>query len=76
MVTDSRKSKYAFTIVLLESFYFTNKLLLSSARVFLKNSLILACFVFVKLEIKSLTSNTFKNQTNDTLELLDCNSNH
>ena len=45
MMTDSRKSKYAFTIVLLESFYFTNKLVLSSARVFHKNSLILACFV-------------------------------
>ena len=54
-----------------------NKLLLSSASVFHKNSLILACCSLGKLEIKTLTPNRLKNQTNDTLKLLDniCNPN-
>ena len=75
-ITDSRKSKYASTIVLFESFYFINKLVLSSARVFQKISLILACFIFGKLEIRTLTPNRSKNQTNDTLKLLDRNPDH
>ena len=73
-ITDSRKSKYAFTIILL-GFYFANKLLLSSAGAFHKNSLIVPCCIFGKLEIRTLTPNRFKNQTNDTLKLLNCNSN-
>ena len=49
--------------------------MLFPARVFHKNSLIVACCIFRKLEIRTLTPNRFKNQANDTLELLDCNSN-
>ena len=74
-ITDSTKSKYAFTIVLL-GFYSANKLLLSSAGAFHKNSLIVPCCIFGKLEIRNLTPNRFKNQPNDTLKLLNCNSNH
>ena len=63
-ITDSRK------------FYSTKKLVLSSARVFCKNSLIVVCCTFGKLEIKNLTQKQFKNQANDTLKLLECNCNH
>ena len=49
--------------------------MLSSARVFQENSLIVACCSFGKLEIKTLAPNRLKNQTNDTLRLLDHNSN-
>ena len=48
---------------------------LSSIRVFHKNSLIGVC-IFGKLEIRTLIPNRFKNQTDDTLNLLDRNSNH
>ena len=68
--TNSKKSKYASTIVLSESFYFANKLVLSSTRYSHKNSLTVASCIFGKLEIRALTPNRFKNQTNDTLELL------
>ena len=74
-ITDSRKSKYASTIVLLENFI-SNKLELSSARVFHKMSLIVACCMFGMLEIRTLTPNRFKSQTNDILKLLDHNSDH
>ena len=56
-------------------FIFQKKMVLSSVRVFHKNSIIGAC-VFGKLEIRTLIPNRFKNQTDDTLNLLDCNSNH
>ena len=49
--------------------------MLSSPRIFNKNSLIVAC-IFGKLEIRTLIPNIFKNQTDDTLKLLDVNSNH
>ena len=69
LLTDSRKSRYASLTVLLESFYFADKLVLFSARVFLKKS-------FSKLEIRTLTPSRFKNQSNDTLKLLERYSNH
>ena len=50
--------------------------MLSSARVFNENSLIVACFYFSQLEIKTLTTNRFKNQTNDIFKLLGPNWNH
>ena len=53
-----------------------NKLVLSSARFFHKDSLLVACCSFGKLEIRTLTPNRLKNQTNDTLKLVDCNCNH
>ena len=53
-----------------------NKLMFSPARVFHKNSLIVACCTFGKLEIRTLTPNRSKNQTNDTLKLLDCHCNN
>ena len=66
-ITDSRKSKYVST-VLLQGFYFTQKLVLSSAGIFLENSLIVACFSFARFKIR--TPNRFKTQTNDTSKLL------
>ena len=75
-ITDSRKSNYASPIVLIERFYLANKLVLSSARVFHKNFLIVACCIFGKLEISTLTPHRFKNETNDTLKLLYLNYNH
>ena len=74
-IIDSRKSKYASTIVLLENFI-SYKLVLSSASVFHKMSLIVACCMFGMLEIRTLTPNRFKIQTNDILKLLDHNSDH
>ena len=43
---------------------------------FHKNSLIVTCCTFGRFEIRTLTPNRFKNQTNDTLTLLDHNYNH
>ena len=63
-------------IALLKSFYFTNKLVLSSARAFHENSLIVACYTLCMLEVRISTPNRFKNQTNHTLILLDRNDNH
>ena len=37
-LTDSRKSKYAYIVVRLESFYFASKLVLSSEKVFRRKS--------------------------------------
>ena len=67
-ITDSRKSKYVSTAVLLQGFYFTQKLVLSSAGIFHENSLIVACFSFARFKIR--TPNRFKTQTNDTSKLL------
>ena len=50
--------------------------MLSSARVFNENSLIVACFSFSQFEIKTRTPNRFKNQTNDIFKLLGPNWNH
>ena len=75
-ITNSRKSKVVYTIVLLKSFCFAKKIVLSSTRAFHKIFVIYACCTFGKLEIRTLTPSRFKNQTNDTLKLLDCNCNH
>ena len=40
---------------------------------FHQNSLIMSCCTFGRLEIRTLTLNRFKSQTNDTLELLGYN---
>ena len=42
---------------------------------FHKNCLIVACCTFGRLEIRTLTLNRFKSQTNDTFELLGYNYN-
>ena len=60
-ITDPRKSKNVSTIALLSSFYFKNKLVLSSAKTSHKNSLIVACCTFGKLKIRTLPPNRFKN---------------
>ena len=73
---DFRISKYVSTIVLLYSFFFTQKFALSYAGAFHKNSLIVTCCTFGRSEIRTLTPNRFKNQTNDTLKLLGHNYNH
>ena len=51
-------------------------MLLSYAGDFHKSSLSVACGTFGKFEIKTLTPNTFKNQSSDTLKLLGNNCNH
>ena len=43
---------------------------LSISAHFHKNSLTVTCCTFGRFEIRTLTSNRFKNQTNDTLKLL------
>ena len=73
---DFRKLKYVPTVVLLQSFYFTQKFALSNTRAFHKNSLSVACCTFGMLEIGTLTPNRFKNQFSDTLKLLEHNCNH
>ena len=75
-VPDFEISKYEFTIVLLQSFYFTQKFALSYAVAFYKNSLIVTCCTFSRFEIKTLTPNRLKNETNGTLTLLAYNCNH
>ena len=59
--THFRKSKYVPIVVLLQSFYFTQKLVLSSAGVFYENSLIAVCFTFGRFEIQTLKPNRFQN---------------
>ena len=49
---------------------------LSISAHFHKNSLIVTCCTFGRFEIRTLTPNRFKNQTNDTLTLLGHNYNH
>ena len=39
-------------------------------------SLIVTCYTFPKLKIRTLTSNNFQNQINGSLKLLDYNGNH
>ena len=39
-------------------------------------SLIVTCYTFRKLKIRTLTPNDFQNQTNASLKLLDHNANH
>ena len=73
---DFRISKYVSTILLLSSFYFTQKFALSYAGFFHKNSLIVTCCTFSRFEIRTLTPNRLKNQTDDTLTLLGHNYNH
>ena len=73
---DFRKSKYVSTIVLLWSFYFTEKFPLSNAGAFHKNFLSVTCCTFGMLEIRTLTPNRFKNQSSDTLNILGHNCNH
>ena len=63
-------------MVLLQSFYFTQKLVLFYEGAFHENSLSMACDTFCKLEIRTLTPNRFKNQSSDTLKLLGHNCNH
>ena len=64
------------TVALLQSFYFTLKSALSSARFFWwkfpNYDLLYSC----NLEIKTLKANRFKNQSIDTVKLLDQNCNH
>ena len=77
-LTDLTESKYLSTIVLLQSFYFKQKVALSYAGAFQENSLSVTCCTFGKLQIRTFTSNRFrfKNQFSDTLKLLDHNCNH
>ena len=49
---------------------------LSISAHFHKNSLTVTCCTFGRFEIRTLTPNRFKNQTNDTLTLLGHNYNH
>ena len=71
--TDSSKAKHVPTIFLLWGFYFTQKLVFSSAEILHENSLIVAWCSFGRFEI--WTPNRFKTQANDTSKLLACNSN-
>ena len=56
--------------------FITKKSGLSISAHFYKNSLIVTCCTFGRFEIRTLTPNRFKNQTNDTLKLLGHNYNH
>ena len=49
---------------------------LSISAHFHKNSLTVTCCTFGRFEIRTLTPNRFKNETNDTLTLLGHNYNH
>ena len=49
---------------------------LSNAGPFHKNSQSVACCTFGMLEIRTLTQNRFKNQSSDTVNMLDHNCNH
>ena len=75
-VPDFRISKYVSTIDLLSSFYFTQKFMLSYAGVFHKNSLSVPCCTFNVLEVRTITPNTFKNQSGGTLKILAHHCNH
>ena len=56
--------------------FITKKSGLSISAHFYKNSLIVICCTFGRFEIRTLTPNRFKNETNDTLTLLGHNYNH
>ena len=70
-VPDFRKSKNLSAIFLLQTFYFTRKFALSNAGAFHKNYLSVPCCTFGMLELRTLTQNRFKNQSSDTLNILD-----
>ena len=74
IVPDFRISKCVSTILLLQSFYFTQKLALSYAGFFHENSLSVACCAFNVLEVRTVTPNRLKNQSGGTLKILshDC----
>ena len=67
---------YVSTAALLPIFLITKKSGLSISAHFYKNSLIVTCCTFGRFEIRTLTPNRLKNQTNDTLEPLGHNYNH
>ena len=67
---------YVSLVTLLSSVSFIKKSMLSISVQFLKNSLIVTCCTFSSIEIQTLRPNGFKNQANDTLELLGYNYNH
>ena len=69
-ITDSRKSKYESTEVLLQSFYFTQKFALLSIGDFHKHFLIVTCCTLGRFEFRTLTPNRLKYQTGDILKLL------
>ena len=73
-VPDFRISKYVSKIILLSSFYFTQKFALFYAGAFHKNPLSGACCTFNVLEVR--TPNRFKNQSGGTLKILAHNCNH
>ena len=56
--------------------FITKKSGLSISARFYKNSLIVTCCTFGRFEIRTLTPNRFKNQTNETLKLLGHNYDH
>ena len=60
----------------IKSFYLAQKLVLSSGGVFHENSLIVACCIFGRFEVRTLTPDRSKDQTKDTLKLLGHNFNH
>ena len=74
--TRFRISRYVSTIDLLPSFYFTEKFMLSYAGVFHKNSLSVPCCTFNVLEVRTITPNTFKNQSGGTLKIFAHHCNH
>ena len=61
---------YVSTATLLLTFLITKKSGLSSSAHFYKNSLIVPCCTFGRFEIRTLTSNRLKNQTNDSWNYL------
>ena len=67
---------FVSTLPLLPSFSITKKLGLSIAVAFHNNSLIEACYIFGKLDIRNLTPNIFKNQAKYILKLLGHNCNY
>ena len=78
VVTENRNNigsdYYVPTIVPLYSFYFTQKFVLSYAGAFHNNSVCVACCTFNVLEVRTITPNRFKNQSDGTLKILahDC----
>ena len=69
-------NEYVYKAVLLSTVWFTKKSALSISARFDKYSLIVACCAFGRFQIQTLTTNRFKNQTNEKLKLLDHNCNH
>ena len=67
---------YVSTAAPFSTFLITRNSGLSISAHFHKNSLIETCCTFCRFEIRTLTPNRLKNQTNDTLKLLGHNCNH